>query len=165
MIRPNPRFEHRSVANTFKQLSIDFLSQTHGLLAVLNPSLPIPLASSMSPYYPLTPRVLVTTTTVFTGPTAAPQQSDDATSSNVPIAPIVAGTCAGVFLAIILVVGWKCWGRSIRLQQQRDLEKRASTISISLREKKTEWTCNFRLEDSAGGHSISKIRRGREPQS
>ena len=52
-------------------------------------------------------------------PTAQP-------SSAVPIGPIVGGACAGVLLAVLAVCGWKSWGRQIRRQHRREIEKRVS---------------------------------------
>lgn len=73
----------------------------------------------------LLPRVQVTTTTVFTGPTDSVQAVPRA-AVDVPIGAIVGGSCAGVLLAVVLVVGWRCWGRSIREQQRKAAEKRVS---------------------------------------
>lgn len=86
-----------------------------------------------SPTMSLLPRVLVTTTTVFTGPTDSVQAAPRA-AVDVPIGAIVGGSCAGVLLAVVLVVGWRCWGRSIREQQRKTAEKRVSRRAF-------EWRC------------------------
>jgi protein-S-isoprenylcysteine O-methyltransferase Ste14 len=50
--------------------------------------------------------------------------------SNVPIAAIVGGTLGGVMLAILAVIGWKLWGRSIRRQAEADRKRKVCLSGI-----------------------------------
>ena len=52
--------------------------------------------------------------------------------SNVPIAAIVGGTLGGVALAVLAVVGWKLWGRSIRRQAEADRKRRVRCCNIKV---------------------------------
>lgn len=72
------------------------------------------------------PQNQVVTTTIFTGPTqAAPPQSS---GNPIPLGAIIGGTVAGATLAVIAVLCWIWWGRSIKKQQQ---QRRIQQKSVS----------------------------------
>ncbi|KZS99321.1 hypothetical protein SISNIDRAFT_462149 [Sistotremastrum niveocremeum HHB9708] len=63
------------------------------------------------------PQNQVVTTTIFTGPSqTAPTQSS---GTPIPLGAIIGGTVAGATLAVIAVLCWIWWGRSIKRQQQQ----------------------------------------------
>lgn len=69
--------------------------------------------------------VQIVTTTLYTSPTiivAAPP-----TSTPIPVAAIAGGTVGGVALAIIAVLVWKWWGKSI---MKRELEVRRKKVGV-----------------------------------
>lgn len=77
------------------------------------------------------PHVLgaVSTTTIYRDPTGVPAASDSVqhhSGTSSLIGPIVGGAVGGVFLAVIAVVGWHMWGRSIKRKED---EKRRETVS------------------------------------
>ncbi|TDL25069.1 hypothetical protein BD410DRAFT_785849 [Rickenella mellea] len=72
-------------------------------------------------------RVDVVTTTLYSSPGSTGIAASNA--SSVPIPAIAGGACAGVALAIIAVVGWKWWGRSIEKEQQRLRQDKVSLIN------------------------------------
>jgi len=74
----------------------------------------------------------IITATVFVGPTDAPTTSS---KSSVPIAAVAGGVLAGIFLAILVAIGWMCWGRAIRraqLKQRRQAEELKRTTENTL---------------------------------
>ncbi|PSR75129.1 hypothetical protein PHLCEN_2v9314 [Hermanssonia centrifuga] len=82
------------------------------------PSLPSPVPSNVESK----PEV-VSTTTIFPNATAASTStpsSGNNRSSTIPIAAIAGGAAAGVFLAVVAVLFWHWWGRSIKRKEDRE---------------------------------------------
>ncbi|KAI0086677.1 hypothetical protein BDY19DRAFT_995685 [Irpex rosettiformis] len=79
----------------------------------------------------------VSTTTIFNNPTgiansAADSNSHSSSNSATLIGPIVGGVLGGVALAIVAVVAWHLWGRSIK--RKEDEKKRETMAFLNLRD-------------------------------
>lgn len=48
-------------------------------------------------------------------------------SAPLPIASIAGGAAAGVVLAVAAVIGWTCWGRSIKRKERRKRDEEVSS--------------------------------------
>ncbi|KAI0371841.1 hypothetical protein BV20DRAFT_1043129 [Pilatotrama ljubarskyi] len=75
----------------------------------------------------------VITTTITTGgsgslPTAAAIEA--ARTSDVPVAAIAGGTAAGVILALVVVVGWTWWGRSIKRKKAKEIKEALAVLQV-----------------------------------
>jgi hypothetical protein len=95
---------------------------------------PWPMAPSASSATRLrVPQVLaasISTTTVFTSPTnlSAPSESNGSSNSSL-IGPIVGGVLGGVLLAVVCVVGWHCWGKSIKRKEDKKKKEMVSALA------------------------------------
>lgn len=71
--------------------------------------------------------IVQVTTTIYTQATNLPAPSGPGAPS-LPIGAIVGGVSAGAVLAIVVTVGWICWGRSI---ERTTAKKRKEAVSHS----------------------------------
>jgi hypothetical protein len=75
----------------------------------------------------------VVTTTIFSTVPSSTSSSPPSTSVPhdiaFPFASVVGGSCAGIFLALAAVIGWKLWGRAIK---RKDEILRKETVSSLL---------------------------------
>ncbi|KAI0362813.1 hypothetical protein OH77DRAFT_1417112 [Trametes cingulata] len=75
---------------------------------------------------------VITTTITNSGsgslPTAAAVSV--ATTPGVPVAAIAGGTAAGVILALVVVVGWTWWGRSIQRKKAKEVKEALAVLEV-----------------------------------
>jgi len=81
----------------------------------------------------------VTTTTIFTSPSATSSVSNGS-GSTLPIAAIAGGTSAGAVLAIAIVIFWRMWGTNIKrskAKQQKEADKLRITKQNTMKNAST----------------------------
>lgn len=112
------------------------------------------MSSQQSPSSSSTPSgVQVVTLTVFSNGTSIPSPLPSSSGSPVPIGAIVGGAVGGMVLAVILVLIWKYWGRTIK---RTDRKRRKEVVrSISLHPCSFIAICSSVTSDPDGGLMIS----------
>lgn len=63
--------------------------------------------------------VSTTTTTIRASPTGAVQKHPHP----IPVAAIAAGVVGGAILAILVTIGWVCWGKSIKRSNVKQMRE------------------------------------------
>ncbi|KZT28629.1 hypothetical protein NEOLEDRAFT_863106 [Neolentinus lepideus HHB14362 ss-1] len=76
----------------------------------------MPVLLTLNARSPDTPVVTVTS---YIGPSPTAVVSSPSPSQNIPVPSIVGGVVGGVFLAVIAVVGWTWWGKSIKRANEK----------------------------------------------
>lgn len=98
----------------------------------------------------------VSTTTVFANPSVVPGPISHTSHNSVPIGPIVGGALGGVLLAVVAVLAWHWWGRSIKHKEAE--EKKEALAFFQLREN-TRRNASSSLKEGHDSYTASSILR------